>query len=494
MYQSVYKVAMTLPAFPFRRVLTFLTCIGMSIPVLADDVPFSVVNHLFDAADSYTLGLPVADGTATFTVFAPSAATDHFSNGAVMAVFKGALYCMWQSSKTSEDTQDTWVAYSRSTDGGATWTKPMVLAATISNGYCSSGGWYTTRDSLVGYINTWPADISPEGGYTRYVASSDGLTWTQPANVTMADGSVLSGIFEQDPHTLPDGRIVNAAHMQPGLHICPIYTDDASGVRGWKRGAFAYTANGSQSREMEPSLYRKNDGTLVMIFRDQSGTFYKMAASSNDRGETWTKAVVTNMPDSRSKQSAGNLPDGTAFFASNPVTNKNRIPLVLTMSKDGTLFDKAWLLRSGSSATSASDFLGLQSQRYSGTNKGKGYVYPKSMVYGDYLYVSYATNKEDVQYTRVPLKSISMNTNGVENVSMERDVIHVDQGGLLTVDIPEASMITIDMYSIQSTHVLSVQFAGGHVTRDISSYPAGLYIINVKTPDGSFTKKILLRR
>ena len=31
------------------------------------------------------------------------------------------------------------------------------------------------------------------------------------------------------------------------------------------------------------------------------------------------------------------------------------------------------------------------------------------MVHGDYLYVSYSTNKEDVEYTRIPLSSTQLN-------------------------------------------------------------------------------------
>ncbi|MEV4012483.1 exo-alpha-sialidase [Nonomuraea angiospora] len=56
-----------------------------------------------------------------------------------------------------------------------------------------------------------------------------------------------------------------------------------------------------------------------MVFRDQGGgTLRKLAAVSTDDGATWSKSVETNVPDSRSKQSAGNLPDGTAYLVSNP--------------------------------------------------------------------------------------------------------------------------------------------------------------------------------
>lgn len=444
-------------------------CVCLTALSLSAAAPFRVANGVFDASNTNTLGLAVAEGTETFTVFAPSDDTDHFSHGAVMASFKGVLYCMWQSSATNEDSEDTWVAYSRSQDDGQTWCKPMVLAASIDNGYCSSGGWLVTQDSLIGYINTWPADLSPKGGYTRYVASADGLNWTAPADVLMADGSRLDGIFEQDPHRLSSGRIVNSAHMQPGLHICPIYTDDASGVRGWKRGSFAYTDNGDQSVEMEPSLFEQSDGTLVMIFRDQKSSYYKLAASSKDGGETWTTAEKSNMPDARTKQSAGNLPDGTAYMAGNPVKNKRRVPLALSLSTNGKVFTQAYLLRSDED---------IQALRYPGKAKSSnsGYSYPKSMVAGDFLYVAYATNKEDVQYTRVPLKSISLNTTSLqENMTAAPQVhsfaIYAIDGRMLYRSIEGESVQTIDW----------------------SRYGEGIYILKMQTSEGIRSEKVFVK-
>ena len=41
--------------------------------------------------------------------------------------------------------------------------------------------------------------------------------------ITMDDGSHLNGMFEQDPHILPDGRLVNAALFQPGQKLCYLY-------------------------------------------------------------------------------------------------------------------------------------------------------------------------------------------------------------------------------------------------------------------------------
>jgi hypothetical protein len=391
------------PTIPIikKAVLLCALVAGSCFAESAAGPPFTVKAGLFDQNRPNDLGLQAAEGAETFAVFRPSAATDHYSNGAVMIGFKGWLYCQWQSSKQDEDAADTWVAYSRSQDG-VTWTAPMTLVPTWDKGYRSSGGWWVAGDTLVAYVNVWPSSVSPRGGYTEYAASFDGLSWSAFKSLPMADGTPLNGIFEQDPHALPGGRIIGAAHFQPGLLAAPIYTDDPSGMKGWMRPRFqnlAYTGN--TTREMEPSWFYRADGAVVMVFRDQNSSFRRLASISSDRGASWSTPVLTDMPDSRSKQSAGNLPDGTAFQAGNPVDANVRIPLVVSLSKDGLAFDKALVLRQGGGD--------LQAQRFTGKSKTIGYNYPKSMVWQGGLYVSYATNKEDIEYTRVPLTSLSLN-------------------------------------------------------------------------------------
>ena len=332
------------------------------------------------------------DSIKTYTVFKASEGTDHYANGVVITAFKEKLYCMWQSSPKDEDSDDTWVAYSRSSDGGKTWSKPAALAVPSSEDYCTSGGWLVTGDTLTAYIDLWQKGLTPRGGRTYYITSTDGQTWSALQPVKMADGSDMSGVLEQDPYTLPDGRIIGAAHFMPGLHVCPVYTDDPRGISGWKKGSFESEDRGKQSRELEPSQYVRPDGTIVMLFRDQASSFRKIASYSTDRGETWTKPILTDMPDARTKQCAGNLPDGTAFMVTCPSNDKSRWPLVLQLSRDGKVFDKSILLRSGLPDD-------LPSRRYEGRYKTLGYSYPKALVHNNKLYVGYSTNKEDVNCT-----------------------------------------------------------------------------------------------
>ncbi|MEF2072657.1 exo-alpha-sialidase [Consotaella aegiceratis] len=173
------------------------------------------------------------------------------------------------------------------------------------------------------------------------------------------------------------------------------------GVSGWTVGTMANLPHeGDITRELEPSWFRRADGAAVMVFRDQGDTFHKLAAVSTDRGVTWSDPVETAMPDARTKQSAGNLPDGTAFLVGNPTGTKFRFPLAIALSDDGRVFDHAYLLRDGGAD--------MQKQRFKGKAKRPSYAYPKSIVWGDDLYVAYATNKEDAEVTRIPLKSLTI--------------------------------------------------------------------------------------
>lgn len=380
-------------------------------------------------------GLSYPTGIETKTIYT-GATGAMCNNGVVMAAYGGTLYCMWQTSATKEDTPDTHIYYSTSADG-TSWSTPTDLTQSgeSTTGYTSSGGWLVTDDRLIAYVNTWLGGTKKSGtewepkpsyGYTRYIDMSNPSAISE---VTMEGGSELTAIFEQDPHviTLPNGtkRIINAGHFQKatiqgteynnGLYVNPIYTDySTDGISGWKKATFSASAKNSaqeQSREMEPSIFQKANGDLVMIFRDnESGTQTAAerrvrASVSHDYGLTWSDPVATNLYDSKSKQCAGNLPDGTAFIVNNPVQSETRSPLVIHLSKDGETFSQSYLLRTGYTKTEDPTG-GIQNRSGSA---GSGYCYPKAMVHGDYLYVSYSTNKEDVEYTRIPLSSIQLN-------------------------------------------------------------------------------------
>lgn len=367
-------------------------------PAEAQEAPYSVAPGLFDTA-APDLGLKPAPGTETITIFAPGETGDRFANGAVLIAFKGRLYAQWQSSARDEDTSDTKVLFASSEDG-LRWSAPAVLvSAPGGTAMRSNGGWWTDGKTLVAYVNVWPTGFrSGAGGHTEYMTSTDGIRWSASRPVTGADGKRVDGIIEQDPHRIAGGRIVNAFHMRPGVRVAPFFTDDPLGVTGWTRGRIEnLPREGNFSRELEPSLFERRDGCVVMVFRDELVSFRQLASESCDRGVSWSRPALTDMIDSRAKQSAGNLPDGTAWLVNAPGTSKLRIPLAVTLSADGRRFTRAYLLRGQGD---------LPALSYEGQYKRLGYHYPKSIVWNGFLYVAYTANKEKVQLTRVPLGSL----------------------------------------------------------------------------------------
>ena len=98
--------------------------------------------------------------------------------------------------------------------------------------------------------------------------------------------------------------------------------------------------------------------------------------------------------------------DSIFDYNSGKVTNDEnntwRVSLAITLSKDGFIFSKSYLLRSGKS----DDY---PKQKYTGYANTLGYSYPKAFIFEKYWYVSYSTNKDDAEYSRISIKEISLN-------------------------------------------------------------------------------------
>jgi hypothetical protein len=86
-------------------------------------------------------------------------------------------------------------------------------------------------------------------------------------------------------------------------------------------------------------------------------------------------------------------------MVNNPVSEGRRIPLAVTLSDDGRHFDRAFLVRGQP-----------QERRFEGAYKDTGYSYPGMVIWNDHLWVTYATNKEDIEVTRIPLDTLMSNT------------------------------------------------------------------------------------
>lgn len=103
------------------------------------------------------------------------------------------------------------------------------------------------------------------------------------------------------------------------------------------------------------------------------------------------------LPSSQGALATGQLPCGLSYLINTPSELDKLSPLVVSLSKDGQHFTRAFLL---------GDRSDLPEMKYQGKNKRSGFSHPGSLVWRDYLWVSLAANKEDVVMIRVPVRSL----------------------------------------------------------------------------------------
>jgi pimeloyl-ACP methyl ester carboxylesterase len=141
-----------------------------------------------------------------------------------------------------------------------------------------------------------------------------------------------------------------------------------------------------QSNLDEPEWWTAANGDIHIAFRDgaRSRRLY--------RSINFAPPVRTNYPDAMAKFNVLRLSDGRYAMASNTNTDGTRIPLSLSLSEDGVVFDTIFTIRDEPTM-----------YRYSGKDPGyRGYHYPQLLERGGFLYVIHAENMEDIVVKKIP--------------------------------------------------------------------------------------------
>ena len=342
----------------------------------------------------------------------------HFCHHPELGVFQGRLYAMWSNGPTGEDEYGQRILLSRSEDG-ARWTEPRALCENMRGrdhpSTLTAAGFFSRGDSLAAYFAAY--EFASEGVRgsnpvtqvkgrdmcrTRLYAATtrDGERFTPPIDLRVP---VCPNI---GPTATSSGRLIitgNWAHA---------YCDEPSGTRpgSWRMTGFCRDVSalpqplednpgyfgkvseimGLPGRMCEGSFYQTDDGVIHMMHR--SYTDYLYESRSLDDGTTWSVPQKTSFTDCRSKFHFGRLPDGRFYYIGNPVPGSNRSPLVLSLSRNGALFDRHYCIESAACQ-----------RKFAGYAKNGMYAYPHSVVYQESLYVIYSVWKEDIRVARIPL-------------------------------------------------------------------------------------------
>jgi hypothetical protein len=152
-----------------------------------------------------------SDGGATFTTPKSIAGDVLYSQGSRPVVGPdGSLYVFWDGARRHDELDSTWVA--KSTDGGATWDKPIRIAPLdetepLANTLFRVNSFPAAAAAPNGDLYaTWTTETS-DGSVAVWSKSTDGgQTWTDEARVFTAASRTPVGY----PVTQPSGGTLNA--------------------------------------------------------------------------------------------------------------------------------------------------------------------------------------------------------------------------------------------------------------------------------------------
>ena len=337
-------------------------------------------------------------------VWCPQSSADWtMSQHASVAVLNGKVYVTWSNARTHEDDCGQRVMYSYTSDF-KTWSEPQVLPygqtemgqyteAVKMNGFMHSynGTLYASFSSsewlLEDLTNTDPME-RPLTNTTRInhklfmVSTTDGVNWKLEPG-----GSAISSM----------GTMVTNRFFNVGSSNTIPYTDDPTGLTGWRSGTIAASFDSIKeeygiSLICEGAAYQTADGVIRAMWRTDSD--YILMAESYDNGLTFTRPYMTQFTNGYSMFKFGYLPDNRIFCIYNP-TGRERLPLSIVLSEDGINFNKEYTVRDEP-----------YTKQYPGIGKGGHYSYPSYCVDGDYLYIAYALQKEAIEVTRIKISDL----------------------------------------------------------------------------------------
>lgn len=362
----------------------------------------------------------------TVPVFQPASWENGYSHHAHLTSLDDRLFATWSIGCMHEDGPGQRMVMAISDDLGETWSPPSTVVAAV-RGECAdtcitNGGLLINGSSIAAFYSSYDHTVEALLKFAHVgvnenwrittetardvhagvvVSSDDGITWSTTA------AHIPGLIINLAPIRLASGRLFVTGHRTNA------YTDDPTGLSGWKIAPLPGLPDGFYERAgghrpiladwrhlgiCEGAIQEVPGQPLRLILRTNKGRL--AAAESLDDGATWSAPQLTEFTDCGSRFQFGRLPDGRHFALScpdntTPRAGLRRTPLVLAVSNDGDVFDRHYIL-------------GDEPDRplnFPGAYKHGRYGYPYLHVLGDRVFVIDSVAKEEIELHTFDLRS-----------------------------------------------------------------------------------------
>jgi hypothetical protein len=308
--------------------------------------------------------------------------------------FKGRYVVSWSSGLRHEDHPGQEVHYSTSSNG-LDWEKDRVLAHTDPDSRLvrHNHGLYATEThlyALVGVCDTrgntqlGMCSMDAEKLWIDVYETDDLQNWKHHKRIAERVYS-----FEE-PRATRSGRLLCfGAAVDDWSQGLVLLWEKRSNPTDTPRTIQIPKAEGLEP--LQGSWYQTDDGRIWLFLRDGSFSCRLALTWSEDEGETWSKPLLTDFPNTSSRIYAGKLDDGRYYLSGNNYDRLlDRRHLLLALSENGETFDGMRTIVSGPTT-----------RRIEGKHKEDGYHYPNCYVDKGKLFVTYSVNKEGIEVAEV---------------------------------------------------------------------------------------------
>ncbi len=310
--------------------------------------------------------------------------TDTYRIPGLVTTNQGTLVAVYDNRyNNSKDLQeDIDIGMSRSTDGGQTW-QPMKVIMDMGewggrsqrlNGIGDPSILYDDKTNTLWVAAMWMSGSSPDqmlwwaskpgmkpeetGQFMLVKSTDDGLTWSDPINITSQIKDPAWQLLFQGPGrgiTMNDGTLVFPAQFKADLGIKSIdggqYTCHSTIIYSKDQGKSWSIGTGAKSNTTEAQVVELSDGSLMLNMRDDRNradkgeTNGRAVAITRDLGKSWTTHASSNSALQEPNCMASIIDAEVeingkiqhVLFFSNPDSKTDRTHMTIKTSLDGGL-------------------------------------------------------------------------------------------------------------------------------------------------------------
>ncbi len=324
------------------------------------------------------------------TVFEGKENASAFCHHASIFYYKDRFFAAWSNGNKDEDFSGQRVMYATSKDGHQ-WSKAInMTGSTPEMAYTPSGFWVHDGDlyALAGFQNSRASTLTSDTDELNIYRWNSGKSAFEYSAVIAKDFLGMEG-----PRQTPDGQWLMFG--RPADKSLPHANRFA---KGGKSAMDDWTIKPLPNDKVEHDIfwYTLPNGKLMSV--EGTGNApdrHLVSMYSSDNGNSWSDPVPSDFPDADSRINGLKLSNGIYVLLNNPSLSRYRIPLSISLSKDGEKFDHMANIR-----------IEQTNKKYSGHAKAPGYQYMRAIEHAGKLWIIYSVNKENVEITTVSLDEI----------------------------------------------------------------------------------------